>query len=166
MFDYDSKLDAVINALKTYNTTTASPDLSASMTSRIDSDNIFAYEPDNASLRGDRYPAIYASLVGADEEFIDIGETGSTRASKYKTVTFAVVGLYKKEGFASDYSALPPEIFNMARNIEAVFRKELTLSGTAMWCGVTKTDFTPAIGNGETWVKGVVIELEAKYLFK
>src|SRR3990167_4599300 len=102
-FDYSAKLTAVKNALTTYNTTTSSPYLSDSLTSAIDSNNIFLEEPKFSSLRGNRYPAIFISISHADQGLIDIGNGNS---NKEKTVVFDVVGVYKKEGGSATYESL------------------------------------------------------------
>jgi hypothetical protein len=165
-FDYRTNITAVLNALQDYNTTTASPDLSGSMTARIPDENIVVGDPDVSMLRMDRMPAIFIRLDSGAEEFSEIGPTGPTKAHKFKTVTYSIFAMYARAGGSQQNDET--SVMNMLRNIEAVFQAEYTLSGTALWCNPKSSVIAnvPIDAEAATWVKTVMVELEAKYFFR
>lgn len=163
-FDYEGNLGAVANSLTDYNTTTATPDLSDGMTSRVKT--IFNNDPNYFGSRIDLLPAVFVWMDNAEEEFGSLGETGPTGNRKYKTVTYNVLGVYVKEGATSEHTAVLQEVYRLAENMEGVFQKEMTLSGTALWVNPVSTQFLePGLLSG-AWVKGVLMKLEARYLFR
>ena len=164
-FDYESATTAVVNALNGYNTTTSTPDLSAGMTRRVRA--VYRTDPEIFNPRGDVFPVVLVRIVSKDEEFGGLGRTGGAgRAAKYATVNYDVVGLYRKDGAHTSHSTLTFEVQRLAENIEGVFQRELTLSGSALWCSPTRTDFMSPYGENETWIKGIKVSLEARYMFQ
>lgn len=167
-FDYVANLDAVINALKNYNTTTASPDLSGSLTTRLVDGNIQKGDPSISAVRQDRLPAVFVRVSNASENFSAIGATGPTKNRKEKNVVYDIFAMYQKEGANQSYSGVLDSIGKLCQNIEAVFQAEFQLSNTALWCQVRTTTIAnvPLDAQGVTWVKTAMLELEAKYFFR
>jgi hypothetical protein len=167
-FDYNANLSAVKQALVDYNTTTSSPDLSADLATRVRDENIKIGDPDVEMIRADRMPAIFVRVDGSAEEFASIGGTGPTGNRKEKTVKYSVFAMYGRAGGSERHAAAMTSVADLARNIEAVFQKEFQLSSTALWCNPKTTSITnvPIDANGATWIKTVLVELEAKYFFR
>jgi hypothetical protein len=164
-FNYVANLDAVLNALTGYNTTSAAPDLSMSLTTRVVT--ISREDPMLTSVRSDAYPAVFVRIRDGEEEAAGLGVTGPTRAHKKKIVTYDIVALYRRESVANSESDGQAELYSLARNIEGVFQAEQTLSGTALWCHPERTDFTGAIqGKNGVMVNGALITLRAQYHFR
>lgn len=164
-FDYESNTSAVVNALNGYNTTTSTPDLSSGLTTRVQS--VFRTDPELANLRGDIYPAVFVRLSNKTEDFEGLGATGGAgRARKLATVTYDIIGLYRKDGAHTAHSTLTIEVQRLAENMEAVFRREFTLSGSALYCQPASTDFLGPFGGDNIWIKGVLVQLEARYAFQ
>lgn len=167
-FDYTTHLDSVVNALKNYNSAGSSPDLSNSLTERIDNGNVVASDPnvDPSALRADRLPAIYVMISRKDESGATIGRTGTSGVRKKATVEYEVFGIYGKAGGHSPHSELLTDVYKLAKNIEGVFQAEVKLSNTALWCNPYSTEFSPAIEIGEGFAKCVLVKLTAVYLFR
>ncbi len=158
-FDYVSKITTLVDVLKAHNTTTASPDLSSSLTSRIQT--ITTAEPDVSGQRHGFYPYISVELSGANEQETQIGDFSGRR--KIKTATYNIWGFYKKEGISKSQSQQLTDFYQMANNIEAVLKRESTLSGTALHIDVVSTDFTERRDNN--LIKVLKIETSAKYFY-
>ena len=165
-FDYNTKLAAVIKALKDYNTTTSTPDLSSGLTSRIDDANILGFDPMLETPRADRMPAIYVMIDRKDEDYSALGSTGPSGSMKKAKVDFNIIGIVGKNGGWEGQSTTLADVYDLAENIEGVFQKEFKLSNTAMWCNPVQTDFGAAVKLGEGFAKVVVIKLRAEYLFR
>lgn len=167
-FDYNGNLEAVVQALKDYNTTTASVDLSANLGVRIRDENIKIGDPDVEMLRAGKMPAIFVRLENSVEAFAAIGGTGPTGNSKEKTVIYNVYAMHGRAGGSERHVDAMVGMAEMVRNIEAVFQAEYRLSNTALWCNPRNTAISnvPIDANGATWIKTGVIELEAKYFFR
>lgn len=167
-FDYSTNLQAIINALKNYNSAGSSPDLSDGLSDRINNDNILASDPDIdwTAKRADRLPAIYVMIARADESGATIGLTGTTGVRKEKRVEYEVFGIFGKSGGYSPHSELLIDVYKLAKNIEGVFQAEVKLSNTALYCNPVSTEFSPAIDVGDGFAKAVLVRLEAKYLFR
>lgn len=167
-FDYNSNLTAVINALKDYNTTSASPDLSDGLSERINNDNILASDPDIdwTAKRSDRLPAVYVMIATKDESMATMGLTGTSGVKKEARVEYQVFGIIGKSGGYSPHSELLTDVYKLAKNIEGVFQAEIKLSNTALWCNPTSTEFSAPLDIGEGFAKAVLIRLEAIYLFR
>lgn len=163
-FDYEANVGAIYNALLAYNTTTAAVDLSSGLTTRVK--NVYRSDPAIVGLRGDIYPAVFVRVNKKQEEFAGLGMTGPTGARKQATVDYDVIGFYRKDGISGAQSQVLVELERLAENIEGVFQKEVTLSGTALWCQVKDTSFYGPFQNDETWIKAIVCNLEAKYHFR
>lgn len=166
-FDYEANITAVVNALKGYNTSTADVDLSSGLTTRIKQENISQDDPEIMGIRSDRLPAVYVRLSTADEEASSLGNTGPAKSKKFKTANFEIIGVYRREGIGATHSDLMTECYRLAENIEGVFQAEHNLSGTALWCNPVRTSFTPPVQlDTGAWIKGLMVELEAKYIFR
>lgn len=163
-FEYATNLTAIKNALDQYNTTTASPDLSANLTTRVR--NVYLNDPTVVGMRGDIYPAIFVRVNKKKEDFASLGQTGPTRAMKEAVVNYDIIGFYRKDGAWTQNLTAMVELERMARNIEGVFEAEPTLSATAMWCQPVDTEFYGPFQTREMWIKAVVVSLEAHYLFR
>lgn len=164
-FDYPTNIAAVRQALVSHNTITASPDLSAGLSTRVKTIKIF--DPEITSQKYQDYPAVFIRLAGKEEEYTSLGATGTTGNKKNADVLYDVMGYYIKEGIGSQYDDLLNEIYNMAENIEGVFQSEFTLSNTALFCNAENTDFAPPIDGGQgVWVKSVRVQLRAQYHFR
>lgn len=168
-FEYLINVTSVINVLKAHNTTTASPDLSLSLASgRISDDNIQNTDPEIVMTRNDGFPAIFVRISNKDEAFQGVGRTGNTsdRVRKEGKVTYDVIGFVQKESARLSHESLLNDAYILARNIEGVFQKEFDLSGTALWCNPGSTDFYGPFEVKGSWLKTVLVRLEAKYLFR
>ena len=84
-----------------------------------------------------------------------------------KKVIYDVFAMYMKEGANDSTENLLVDVHNLARNIEGVFQAEFDLSNTALWCNPRTTIFAnvPADTEG-SWVRTILIELEAMYHFR
>lgn len=157
--DYVSKISTFVDLLKAHNTTTASPDLSSSLTTRIQT--ITTAEPEVTGSRHGFFPLLNVELANATEEETQIGDFSGRR--KIKDVTYNVWGFYKKEGISKNQSQQLTDFYQMASNIEAVIKKESTLSGTALHVGVVSTDFTERRENN--MIKVLKIETTVRYFY-
>lgn len=168
MFEYATNLNSVLQVLKDHNTTTASPYLSLSLTTAINSENIMADDPEIVNVRIDHLPAIFVRLNRKDDEFASIGNPGTAtnRVRKKAEVSYDVIAMYAKEGGHSTNQNVMSELYTMTRNIEGVLNSECTLSGTALWSQPTFSDFFPPFKIDGSWVKTVLIQLRASYLYK
>lgn len=165
--DYEANIGAVVNALQDYNTTTASPDLSSGLTTRVDNNYVVQGNLELSGQQSIKLPAVYVRIIDSDEEGAGLGETGPSLNKKFKTIRYEIVGLYRREGIGSTISDLMTEVYRFAENIEGVFQAEFDLSGTALWCHPVNTTFsTPLQHDTGAWVMGTRINLEARYLFR
>lgn len=157
---YTSKLSTLKTVLDTANTTTATPDLSGSLTTRIR--NIYKDDPAIRGLRGDDTPALFISINRAEEDETQMGDF--TNRKKEKLIVYDIHGIYKKESYAEQHSDLLTDFYQMADNVEAVLKKESDLSGTALHVSVVDTEF-----KGEqpenTLLKVFKIGLEVRYIY-
>jgi hypothetical protein len=157
--DYVSKINTFIQLLSAHNTTTATPDLSASLTTRIQT--ITAAEPDLIGSRHGFFPLIMVELANANEEETQIGDFTNRR--KIKDVTFNVWGFYKKEGISKNHSQQLTDFYQMASNIESVLKRESSLSGTALLVSPVSTSFTERRENN--LIKVLKIETSVRYFY-
>lgn len=157
--DYVAKISKFVELLAAHNTTTASPDLSASLTTRIQT--ITAAEPDVVGARHGFYPLIMVELARGTEEETQIGNYSSRR--KIKTITYNVWGFYKKEGMSKNQSQQLTDFYQMASNIESIIKTESNFSGTALHVDVVNTDFTERRENN--LIKVLKIETTVKYFY-
>ena len=165
-FNYTTNLNSVVNALKDYNTTLSSPDLSGSLNTRVDNQNIFASDPMKYPPRVDRLPSIYVLIDNKEEDYTTLGQTGNNNAVKEAIVTYNIVAVLGKRGGWEEHEDLLTESYQFASNIEAVFQKEYDLSNTALWCNPQTTEFINAIELGDGFAKAVGIKLIAHYHFR
>lgn len=157
--DYVSKINTLVQLLSDHNTTTATPDISSSLTSRIQT--ITATEPDLSTARHGFYPLIMVEIANANEEETQIGDFTGRR--KIKDITFNIWGFYKKEGMSKNHSQQLMDFYQMASNIEAVIKRESSLSGTALLVSPVSTSFTERRENN--LIKVLKIETSARYFY-
>lgn len=163
-FEYGTAVQTIKDLLDAHNTTTATPDLSVSLTTRVK--NVYKNDPAIVGLRGDIYPAVFVRVNRKQESFAGLGATGPNNARKHAKVNYDVIGFYRKDGAYGTQQQVLAELETLARNIEGVFQQESNLSGTALWCQVKETSFYGPFQNGEVWIKAVVCDLEAEYHFR
>lgn len=163
-FSYVAGLTVLKEVLDRHNTTTASPDLSASMTTRVKT--VYMNDPSIFGLRGDIYPAVFVRVNRKREDFGGLGETGPTGVRKQCDVDYDVIGFYRKDGAHGTQAQVLLELERMAANIEGVLQAEMTLSGTALWCQAEETSFYGPFQNDEAWIKAVVVSVKAKYHYR
>ena len=163
-FDYEANLTAVRNCLTNHNTTTASPDLSSGMTTRIR--NIVIDDPEVAAVQWDDLPGVFIRMQQATEEGAGLGATGPTGQRKAKEAQIELIGMYPRDGAHTSHRSHLTEVYRMAENLEGVFQAEFTLSGTALWCHPASTNFGAfQLGDG-VLVKWFVTMLRARYHFR
>ena len=163
-FDYETNVAAIQNVLLAHNTTTASPDLSSGLTTRVR--NVLVDDPEITAIQWDDLPAIYVRVISADEEAASLGPTGPTGVRKTKNATYELVGMYIRDGASGLGRTHLTEVYRLAENLEGVFQAESNLSSTALWCHPASTNFG-AFGLGEgSRVKGFVTTLRARYHFR
>lgn len=163
-FDYEANSLAVRNALRGYNTTTASPDLSSGLTRRVITVEID--DPDVIAMRLNDLPAVYIRVQGADEDAAGLGATGPTGTRKFKDVTYEIIGIYHRDGVHTAHATHLTEVYRLAENIEGVFQAEHQLSGTALWVHPNNTNFGAFQLSDGLRAKGFVTQVKAKYLFR
>jgi len=163
-FDYEANVAAIKNALEDYNTSTASPDLSSGLTRRIQ--NVYVDDPEIVSIRQLSYPALFVRISSKEESYASAGVPGPSGNKKFATTVYDVIGLYHKDGAHTQHSGVLTEIYRLAENIEGVFQAEHDLSSTALWCNPRRTEFVGPFSADGAWVKAVLVELEARYLFR
>lgn len=166
MFEYVTQMAALRDLLIAHNTSTASPDLSGDLDSRINDKDIMIGDPQITHIRGDRYPFLFVRLSNAQEEFQSLGTTGARGCKKAKTLNVDIFGFYRRDGAADKYGDLLQDMYRLARNIEGVVQADPTLGGTALWANPRNTTFANLPMDGGTWVKAVLVEVEARYLFQ
>ena len=163
-FDYEANAGSVRNVLNAHNTTTATPDLSSGLTTRVQS--VFINDPDVAAIRWNDLPAVYIRIQEADEEAASLGVTGPANYRKTKNAVYELIGLYARDGMHTALDTHLTEVYRFAENLEGVFQQELTLSGTALWCHPANTNFGAfQLGDG-TRIRGFVTRLTARYHFR
>jgi len=93
------------------------------------------------------YPIIMVKIVSKKEDWQSLGAGGRKRP----VITFRVYGVTRNVGGVVD-----SEIMTLAKNIEAILRNNITISGNVITSQPTFTDF----GLGE-FSKGVYVEVAA-----
>jgi len=164
--DYNANLKAIQDIFIAANTTTATVDLSGGLSTRIDNLNIRVADIDTVSLRAQDFPLLFIRVSDKEESFETLGRTGLSRNTKSAVVRYDLVGMARKDGAHTTNDDLSTEVNQFAQNIEGVMRENDTLSGTALWANTPSTTFTGAFENGGIWIKGVLVNLEAKHFFK
>lgn len=163
-FDYETNVTMLKTLLDAHNTTTATPDLSSGLTTRVR--NVFINDPEVVAIRWNDLPAVFIRIQSSEEEAAALGPTGPSRAHKTKNADYEIIGLYVKDGANSAHSAALTEIYRLAENLEGVFQQEFNLSSTALWCHAASTNFG-SFGLGEgVRVKGFLTNLKARYHFR
>jgi hypothetical protein len=157
--DYVNKAQTVVDVLRSFNTTTAAVDLSASLTTRIAS--ITVAEPDMVGARRGDFPCVFVSIARASEAETQIGDYSGRR--KQKTINYEIWGFYKKEGISKTQSANLKDMYQLASNIEAVLKRNGTFSSTALHIGGVDTDFKQHEENN--LIKALKIETQVSYFY-
>jgi len=165
-FEYHSYLANVVQALKDYNTTTSSADLSANLSVRVSNDYIKGMFPKIEQVRDDNMPAIFVSINTKDEEYAGLGATGASGTKKMATVNYDIYAFVGKQAGWDAHSTTTQDMHYLARNIESVFQAEYKLSNTAMYCNPMKTEFSNPLNINQNQAMVVYIQLQAKYLFR
>lgn len=148
MADYRNILDTIVDILNA-NTTTL--DNSITTSPRL----ITSGDPSNIPIQVDNYPALMVQLLSKSEDFEQIG-----RRVKDVTVSFNIYALVQLSR-GSDESDL--DVQNLARNIDTVFRANVTLSGTVLFCNPISTQFDTAFSDG-IYLSAALTVLECKLL--
>lgn len=163
-FDYEANVTAVRTALRSYNTTTSSPDLSSGLTTRVRTVEID--DPEKVAVRINDLPAVYIRVQEGTEEPAGLGNTGPTGVRKFKEVTYELIGIYHRDGAHALHAPHLTELYRFAENMEGVFQAEFDLSSTALWCHPENTNFGAIDLDGGDRVKAFVTLLRARYLFR
>ena len=151
------------------NTTTASQNLSASIsTGQIDASNILASDPEVVAVRMDRLPALFVRLSDSTPDYVSVGPPGVTsdRVKAMATTHFDIIGLVRKDGGHQTFETLLTDLYNLARNVEGVFRQGYNLSGTALWCKPAKVQFLATFDDNGRWTRGFIWDLEVHYNYR
>ena len=135
--DYVEKVAKVVSILGAFNTTTASPDLSASMTSRVA--NIYNDDPNIRGLRVDQGPALYVSINRGSQEETQIGDFANRR--KEITISYDIHGALKREGFSTTHETTLTDFYQMASNLEAVLKQVLKETISLFFSEITRNSF-------------------------
>ena len=164
-FDYETNVNAVLNQLTAHNTTTATPDLSSGLTTRVRTIRID--DPEVTAWKWNELPMVFIRIQNKIEELDTLGLTGSTagRNKKSADVVYEVFGIVHKDGVRQAHSDVLVEAYRLAGNLEGVFQQEIKLSNTALFINPVNTDFGDFVTEGER-AKGFRTELVAKYRFK
>lgn len=166
-FDYAANVAAVRQCLADYNTATANPYLSQSLTTQIVS--VLVDDPEVAGVQWTNHlPGVFIRIQTGEEEAASLGDTGplARHVQKFKTVAYEIIGLYPRDGASAANADHMTEIYQFAENLEGVFQREFTLSGTALWCHPERTDFGAFQTPGGVRVKAFVTTLRARYMFR
>lgn len=118
--DYATRLSNLVGIFESHNTTTATPDLSDGLTTRVK--NIYNDFPAIRGMRGDLGPAIFVSINNATENESQIGNF--TNRKKFKVIAYDIHGVYRREGISKQHFVVIQDFYKMAENIEAVIKRE------------------------------------------
>ena len=163
-FDYEANVAAVRQVLLDHNTTTASPDLSSGLTTRVR--DVVIDDPESTSIQWDQLPIIFVRIQGSEEEYASLGPTGPAANRKSKTAVYELIGMYLRDGAYTTARVQETEVYRLAENLEGVFQAESQLSTTALWCNPASTNFGVfGFGDGSR-IKGFVTNLRARYHFR
>lgn len=163
-FNYLSNLDALVSVLASHNTTTASPNLSGSLSSSVVTIEDRDWEVQQ--LRVSDVPGVFVRIANSEEEFASLGNTGPAGNRKFKEVHYEILGVYKKDGMTQENSDLARMAYQLAANIEGVLQANVTLTNTALWANPERSDFTPSFQHQGAWLKGVLTRVRARYFFR
>lgn len=167
--EYVTIMNAAVQALQDYNTTTAALYLSQSIsTGQLDVSNIMMNDPEVVAVRMDRLPALFVRMSSDDPQEGAIGRPGVTtnRTKSFTKVHMDIVGLCRKDGGRQDFSTLLVDTYNLARNVDGILRHEFTLSGTVMWCRRMRTDFLATFDDQGRWTRGFIMQMEAEVNYR
>lgn len=165
-FPYNTLTTAVINTLKNHNTTTGSPDLSAGLNVKVDSDNIILGDIRLIQPRADRLPLICVLVNNKTEEYSGIGATGPGRHKKQGTANIQIGVIVGKYGGYEDDSTVLTDLYKLAANCESTFQAEYTLSNTCLWCNPASSSFVDVFNYGDGFARPFVINLTTEHLFR
>lgn len=163
-FNYLSNLDSLVSVLSSHNTTTASPNLSGSLSSAVVTIEDRDWEVQQ--LRVSDVPGVFVRIADSAEEFASLGNTGPSGNRKFKEVNYEILGVYRKEGLTQENADLARMAYQLAANIEGVLQANVTLTNTALWVNPERSDFTASFQHQGSWLKGVVVRAKARYFFR
>lgn len=139
--DYNSKITEIIDFLKGQNSATASPNLSASLTTtaKVINSNILADDPNIVGHRGDKFPAIFVSLNTSDEVESQMGELDNRK--KFKTINYDIHGLFRRPGMSTLHANVLNNFYQLAENTEAALKFRFFDATNVISSELTSTDF-------------------------
>jgi hypothetical protein len=158
--DYVGKVQKITDILEEHNTTTASPDLSQSMSSRIK----FVYndDPNMRGTRNDEMPAVFVTINSASESETQMGDYANRQ--KEKEVVYNIYGVYNREGFSQESQEALVEYYRMAQNVEAVIKAESIFSTSAIHIDSVNTEFL-TVKPENNQVKVFVVNMRVRYFY-
>lgn len=165
-FDLLTNLNTLVGVLQDYNTTTASPYLSQSLSTKILDENIMAGDPEVLFTPNQELPAIYVRVLSKEASHVAIGPSGPSGHRKECDIVFEIVGLYGREAGYQSPQDTTNEVYKMAQNIEGVLEAEYRLSNTAMWTNPGTATFQGPFDVSGGHMKTVAIELTTKYQYR
>lgn len=162
MLDYNRAINAVVEAIHRHNTTTASPDLSYGLSSRVET--VEANDPGAFYGRSDRLPAVIVNLESKSQSIEQIGVFPTTGTQiRRATVNYEVWGVFQRAAVSTRKEEALADKWRFADNIEAVLAKNFQFSGTALQITAIDADFTPRAENDLTEVFRLRVQVEYMY---
>lgn len=140
-------MTSVVNLLDENNTTTATYNISASLSS-AKVKTVYkgvAGMHESFPVPSTMYPCVFVELVDKSEEFRELGQS----ARRWVDITFDIVPVtnFGMGQTGVDRTASDVEIVQLTQNIEALIRSKVTLSGTVDMCLITNTDYSVKVSN-------------------
>ena len=123
IIDYLDLNNTIISQLNIYNTTTASYDLSASLTTRIPTDNITSKDLDTYPLKQTQTPYLSVRLTGDTEELVEFGASGGARTKYDVDISGQII--CSTSQLLQD--ANDDETWRLIRNVKSVIKETVTL---------------------------------------
>lgn len=147
--DYKAKRDAILSLLRA-NTTTLNQGLT---NGTFDNPTIQIIAGDIAitPVYDVVYPVIMVKLINKTEDFRNIGSAGR----KIPVLTFRIYGITQK--IESDIDA---EIMLLTKNLESVFRDNISVNDNFLWVNPSFADFGAAEMQSGVWTSVVAINLD------
>lgn len=119
--------------LDTANTTTATNNLSDSMSDKVR--NVFKLNPMKLPIQASQYPFVSVSIDGKSIEQINLG-IGSANVQREASVDVNIIGGVYEDNFgAITEDPATTEIQLLMENIEEILRNNVTVNNTASWSG-------------------------------
>lgn len=163
-FDYIRVVDAVVSVLEAANTSTSNVYLSLSMSTAVVT--IKDADPEVINLAQLKLPGIFVRIADKQSEFGSLGETGPTGNKREADLDIEIIGIVRKTGILNSHRNLLRDAYKLAQNIESVIEKNMTLSGTALWCNPGDTTFSVPVGNDSVVMKACLIKVRSHHLYR